>query len=162
MKQHEEKNELHSLLMKKGYTLAVAESCTGGMIGAVITSVAGSSAYFRGGVIAYNNQIKTGILGVPKEVLEEKGAVSHETVEAMAEGVCRLLGADCSVSVSGIAGPGGGTEEKPVGLVYIGVCTPRTTKTFECRCNGSRQSIRQLATGLAISNLIKQLREDQT
>ncbi|HEX7510996.1 MAG TPA: nicotinamide-nucleotide amidohydrolase family protein, partial [Chitinivibrionales bacterium] len=115
----ETSKKLGALLIEKGLTLSVAESCTGGMIGAAITSVAGSSKYFKGGVIAYANEIKEKVLGVPKELLETKGAVSAEVVEVMARGVAELCKTQCGIAVSGIAGPDGGTDEKPVGLVFI-------------------------------------------
>jgi PncC family amidohydrolase len=101
--------------------LSVAESCTGGLLGASLTDIAGSSAYFRGGVIAYDNQIKNQLLGVEKQTLDSYGAVSDQTVIAMAKGVCKLFNTECAISVSGIAGPDGGTAQKPVGLVYIGI-----------------------------------------
>lgn len=108
-------------LAARGWTVAVAESCTGGLVGEMLTEVPGSSRYFLGGVIAYDNSAKQGLLGVPGEVLARAGAVSTETAALMAEGAARRLGADWGVSVTGIAGPGGGTPEKPVGLVYVGV-----------------------------------------
>ncbi|MBM3450198.1 MAG: competence/damage-inducible protein A [Armatimonadetes bacterium] len=107
------------LLAASGKTVAVAESCTGGLIGHRLTRIAGSSAYFLGGVVAYANDVKSDMLGVPKETLAAHGAVSSETAEAMARGVRERLGADYGLSVTGIAGPGGGTDEKPVGLVYL-------------------------------------------
>lgn len=110
-----------ALLSQRGWTLAVAESCTGGLVGHRITNVSGSSAYFEGGVISYSNEVKEHVLGVPLETLIDHGAVSKETVLAMARGVRRLLGTDVAVSITGIAGPTGGTPEKPVGLVYIGL-----------------------------------------
>jgi nicotinamide-nucleotide amidase len=108
-----------SLLAASGLTLALAESCTGGMIAARITSVPGSSDYFLGGVVAYDNRVKQGLLGVSGQTLELKGAVSSETAREMALGACRALRADLGLSVTGIAGPGGGTPQKPVGLVHF-------------------------------------------
>jgi nicotinamide-nucleotide amidase len=101
--------------------VATAESCTGGLVGHALTEVAGSSAWFRGGVIAYSNEAKAQVLGVPGETLERHGAVSAQTAVAMAEGARRLLGSDLAVSVTGIAGPAGGSDAKPVGLTYVGV-----------------------------------------
>jgi PncC family amidohydrolase len=141
---------LGSLLKQKGYTLSVAESCTAGMIGAAVTSVAGSSAYFVGGVISYANDIKADVLNVPRNLLESCGAVSREVVEAMARGVQALCKSDCAIAVSGIAGPEGGTEQKPVGLVYIAVAVCETVKAFEEHFSGDRQSIRKQAAGKSL------------
>lgn len=105
-------------------TVATAESCTGGYIAHLITSIPGSSAYFKGSVVSYSNEIKTSILGVSPDTIEEYGAVSRETVTEMAQGVLKKLNSDCAVAVSGIAGPDGGSEDKPVGTVWIAVITP--------------------------------------
>ena len=134
--------KLGLILKKKSMTLAIAESCTGGMIGGVITDIAGSSEYFLGGVISYDNRIKRDLLGVPEKVLEQYGAVSRQTVIAMAKGVQRLMKADCALAVSGVAGPGGGTKEKPVGLVYIGIAVGKQCRSFVCRFKGTRADIR--------------------
>jgi len=116
------------LLMERGSTLATAESCTGGLISAEITSVSGSSAVFGFGVCTYANEAKMKLLGVREETLASAGAVSEETAVQMAEGIRELSGADYAVSVTGIAGPTGGTPEKPVGTVYIG-CSTKTETT---------------------------------
>lgn len=107
------------LLRAKGLVMGTAESCTGGRIANMITLVAGSSEYFAGGVVSYSNDVKHNVLGVSEESLSQHGAVSREVVEQMALGAIRVLGCDCSVATSGIAGPGGGTPEKPVGTVWI-------------------------------------------
>ena len=109
------------LLRKHRLTLATAESCTGGLIGHRLTDVSGSSDYFLGGIIAYSNEIKERLLGVKLETLQAHGAVSAETAIEMARGAGRVLGADVAVSVTGIAGPGGGTADKPIGLTYVAV-----------------------------------------
>ena len=127
------------MLTDAGMTVSAAESCTGGTISALFTSVAGSSAYFLGSVTSYANSVKTGVLGVPEEIIEKHGAVSSECVAAMAEGVRRITGSDFSIATSGIAGPGGGSEEKPVGTVWIGVCSPKETKTFRMVFKGDRK-----------------------
>lgn len=105
----------------RGYTLATAESCTGGAIAAAITSVAGSSAVFKGSVVAYCNSVKASVLGVSDDTLREHGAVSENTVREMVVGVQRVMGARCAVATSGVAGPSGGTAEKPVGTVWTAV-----------------------------------------
>ena len=115
------------LLLEKGLTLATAESCTGGLVAHRITGVAGSSAYFRGSVVAYHNDIKVSELNVPTETLVTSGAVSEATARAMAEGACRRLGADVAVATSGVAGPSGGTPEKPVGTICIAVADAQGT-----------------------------------
>ena len=115
------------LLREKGMTVSTAESCTGGNIAHLITSIAGSSDYFKGSVVAYSNEIKERILGVPHQILVDYGAVSEQTVIAMAEGIRSRFSTDYAIAVSGIAGPGGGTDEKPVGTTWIAVATPMET-----------------------------------
>lgn len=114
-------------LLRRGYTAASAESCTGGLIGHAITEIPGSSDYFLGGIIAYENSVKVGALGVDEHAIQDHGAVSEPVVRAMAEGVRRALGADVGLATSGIAGPGGGTPEKPVGTVHMAVALPHGT-----------------------------------
>ena len=118
------------MLSGAGKTVSVAESCTGGTISALFTSVPGASEYYLGSVTSYANEIKINVLGVSAEIIAENGAVSSECVAAMAEGVRKLTGSDYSVATSGIAGPGGGSAEKPVGLVWIGVSSDKGTETF--------------------------------
>ncbi len=127
------------ILSENGKTLSAAESCTGGLISSLITSVAGSSAYYLGSVTSYANRVKTEVLGVSGEIIEKYGAVSGECVAAMAEGVRRLTGSDYSVATSGIAGPGGGSDAKPVGLVWIGVSSERGTETFSMTFKNDRK-----------------------
>lgn len=127
------------ILAENGKTLSTAESCTGGTISSLITSVAGSSAYFLGSVTSYANSVKTGVLGVPEEIISRYGAVSSQCVAAMAEGVRKLTGSDYSVATSGIAGPGGGSDEKPVGLVWIGVSSEKGTETFSAIFKNNRK-----------------------
>ena len=150
---------LLEILMKKGFSLSTAESCTGGLISARITSLPGSSKFFRGSVIAYDNMVKQKLLSVSPETLQASGAVSGEVVEQMATGVSTLMETDCSVSVSGIAGPGGGTQSKPVGLVYIGsfVCDSVISRKY--LFNGNREDIRVGATEAALNQLINQISE---
>ena len=127
------------ILAANGRTLSTAESCTGGTISAMITSVPGSSGYFLGSVTSYANSVKTGVLGVPAEIIEKYGAVSNQCVAAMAEGVRKLTGSDYSVATSGIAGPGGATADKPVGMVWIGVSSEKGTETFSAVFKSDRK-----------------------
>jgi nicotinamide-nucleotide amidase len=145
------------LLNKSGLKLSVAESLTGGMIGSTITSLSGSSEYFIGGIIAYNNSVKESLLGVSSDVLTRHGAVSLETVTAMAEGVNRLLQTNCAIAVSGVAGPRGGTPEKPVGLVCFAICIPGKMEVFESRFTGDRDSVRQQTVAKALETLCELL-----
>lgn len=128
------------LLLKKNLTLAVAESCTGGLIASRITDIPGSSEYFMAGVIAYSNIIKINVLGVERGIIGKFGAVSAETAGQMAEGVRRLSGCDIGLSTTGIAGPAGGSPEKPVGLLWIGLSDKNGTQTFSFNFAGDRQS----------------------
>ena len=133
-----------------GSTLAVAESCTGGMIAKRLTDIPGSSRSFLGGAVVYSNALKTKFTGVHPEVLEQYGAVSPEVAAAMADGIRRQCGARYGLAVTGIAGPGGGTEAKPVGLVYFAVSDNDSTETLEKRFTGDRNRIRQLAAQQAL------------
>ncbi|MGD9573391.1 MAG: competence/damage-inducible protein A [Thermoleophilia bacterium] len=147
-------------LIAAGQTVAVAESCTGGLLGGRLTARAGSSAYVLGGVIAYANEVKEGLLGVDRAILETHGAVSAECAEAMAAGARERLGADWALSVTGVAGPGGGTEEKPVGLVYVGIAGPDgTTAHVELRRGGTRDAIRSRSVVAALHLLRRALPE---
>lgn len=127
------------ILAEYGKTVSTAESCTGGSIAAMFTSVPGSSEYFLGSVVSYANSVKSGVLGVDEEIIRKYGAVSSECVAAMADGVRKLTGSDFSVATSGIAGPGGGSEAKPVGTVWIGVSSPKETKTYKMVFKGDRK-----------------------
>lgn len=137
--------------------LATAESCTGGMIGMLLTGVAGVSAVYVGGVIAYDNAVKQSLLKVPAEILTARGAVSAECAEAMARGAAERLGADCAVATTGIAGPDGGSVEKPVGMVCIGVCIDGKCWHEVDYFSGSRQEIRTLAAARALTLLDEKL-----
>ena len=142
-------------LVAKKMTCATAESCTGGGVGYEITGVSGSSAVFWGGVISYDNSVKRDVLGVPEEVLSTKGAVSPECAAAMAEGVRRLLKTDLAVSLTGIAGPGGGSAEKPVGLVWFGLASQAGTTTEKKIFPGDREAVRRAAIEHAIGLLLR-------
>jgi nicotinamide-nucleotide amidase len=147
-----------NLLKDKNLKLVTAESCTGGNIAHMITSVAGSSTYFKGGVVAYSNEIKQLLLGVSPATLEEVGAVSQEVVEEMAKGALEKLEADVAVAVSGIAGPDGGTESKPVGTVWIAVCTPKDMISRQFQF-GALRSINISRATLAAFAMIKEIIE---
>lgn len=141
------------LLRERGLTLATAESCTGGLLGHRVTEVPGSSDYYLGSVVAYANAVKASVLGVPQEVLEAHGAVSRETALAMARGARRLLGADLALSVTGIAGPGGGTPQKPVGLTFIALAAPDGEWVEEYRWCGDRSTNKAASAGAALALL---------
>ena len=145
------------LLAKHGMTVSAAESCTGGTISALFTAVPGSSDYYLGSVTSYANSVKTGVLGVDPKVIEEFGAVSSECVAQMAEGVRRLTGSDFSVATSGIAGPGGGSETKPVGLVWIGVSSQKGTETLKMVFRGDRKRNMERFAASALDTLRKKL-----
>jgi nicotinamide-nucleotide amidase len=137
-------------LRASGRTLAVAESCTGGLVGHRLTNVPGSSAVFRGGVVAYSNVWKSHWLDVPEELLARVGAVSAEVAVAMAEGIQRVGDADLGLAITGIAGPGGGSEQKPVGLVYIALATAGGPHIREYRFAGPRDRIKQMSAQAAL------------
>ena len=144
---------LVELLMARGLTCTTAESCTGGGVGAALTAVPGSSAVFLGGVVSYANAVKRDVLGVSAATLDTVGAVSPETAAQMADGVRRLAKADLAVSVTGIAGPGGGSAEKPVGLVWFGLATPDGTRTERAIFAGDRAAVRAKAVTHALGML---------
>lgn len=141
------------LLSKQGLTIAVAESCTGGLIAHRLTNVSGSSAYFLGGVVAYANEVKEQVLGVSGETLAAHGAVSEQCAREMARGVRRLLGADVAISATGIAGPTGSTPQKPVGLVYVALAAP-DAECGECHVwQGDRLQNKQQTAEAALEML---------
>ena len=148
------------LLKAYGKTLSTAESCTGAMISSLITSVPGSSEYFLGSVTSYANGVKENVLGVPAEIIAEHGAVSSECVAAMAEGVRRITSSDYSVATSGIAGPGGGSEEKPVGTVWIGVSSDNGTETFRLKFNSDRKRNIERFSSSALHILLNKIKKE--
>lgn len=154
---------LAELLAREGLTLATAESCTGGLIGATLTDIPGSSGWYLGGVVAYANSVKTGLLEVDPALIETHGAVSEEVVRAMALGVRRAAGASAAMAVSGVAGPGGGTSEKPVGTVWIGwslneAGTP-ATRAQRFLFPGDRAAVRQASVQAALAGLVDWIEE---
>jgi competence/damage-inducible protein CinA-like protein len=139
-----------ALLKQRRLTISIAESCTGGLIGARITNISGSSEYFERAAIVYSNLAKTEMLGVPKDLIERRGAVSSEVAAAMAEGIRQAARTTLGLSITGIAGPEGGTEKKPVGLVYTALASPQGVKTTEHRFLGNREQIRLRASQMAL------------
>lgn len=149
-----------ALAQRVSVRVAVAESCTGGLLAAALTDIPGSSAVFERGFVTYSNQAKHESLGVPVALIEEHGAVSEPVAVAMAEGALKHSYADIAVSITGIAGPGGGSAEKPIGLVYIGLA--RTGHRTQCQRHiftGNRQAIRKLAVTQSLDWLIEELAE---
>lgn len=144
-------------LRQKGLTLSAAESCTGGLIAKRLTDVAGASAAFLGGVVSYTNGVKAGVLGVPRDLLEQYGAVSEPAARAMAEGVRRLTGSDLAVSVTGLAGPDGDDRGNPVGTVYLGLSLPGETLVRHLALGGDRPRIRLLAASNALDMIRRHL-----
>jgi nicotinamide-nucleotide amidase len=150
--------QVAAMLRERGQTLAVAESCTGGLLSARLTELPGSSDYFKGGVVAYSNDVKIALAGVPPEQIERHGAVSQEVAEALADGARSQLDADVGIGVTGVAGPGGGTEEKPVGLVWISVALPGAVRlTRSMTLPGGRADVRDRATTVALHLLRRAL-----
>jgi len=146
---------LGAVLSASGRTLAVAESCTGGLLGGAITSIPGSSLYFSGGVLAYGNSAKISLLGVPPDLIAVRGAVSREVALAMAEGVLSLFRADLAIAVTGVAGPGGGSRGKPVGTVWVAVVAPGGVRyAHRFRFAGGREAVRRetVKASLGVAN----------
>lgn len=150
--------ELGKLLLEKGLTLSTAESCTGGGIASVITSISGSSEYFKGGIVAYANEVKTALLGVSETTLEMHGAVSEETVQEMAKGAMKSMKTSCAIATSGIAGPGGGTPTKPVGTIWIAVACNDKIVTKKLQGDNGREKNTKNSIEKALSLLIEHLK----
>ena len=153
-----EAEELVATLVNRGETVATAESCTGGLIAAAITDIPGASACYPGGVVSYANEVKRRALGVPAEILATRGAVSEECATAMAAGVRERFGMTWSVVTTGIAGPGGGTAEKPVGLVYIGVVGPDGATVSRNLFPGDRAAVRATTVRHALGQLLDRIK----
>ena len=151
--------DFHKVALEAGITIGTAESCTGGLVGKILTDLGGSSGYYQGGIISYANAVKEQVLGVSSETLATYGAVSEETAKEMVEGVFRVLRTDYAIATTGIAGPGGGSQEKPVGLVYIGIGTPRGITVYKEIFIGDRTSIRKSVAERAIQYVYKELIE---
>ena len=149
---------LAQILLSRNWTVSLAESCTGGLVCATLTELAGSSEWFERGYVTYSNQAKTECLGVPAELIEAHGAVSEQVAKAMAEGARIHSGSNVAISITGIAGPTGGSEEKPVGTVSFGWSTENQVLTKTMRFDGDRQRVRQQAAEFALTELIALLR----
>ena len=149
---------VHNILINRGETLAVAESCTGGTIASKFTAQAGASAYFLCGVVSYSNESKCKVLGVPMAEIEQHGAVSEQVAKAMAQGARVISGADFAISTTGIAGPTGGSEAKSVGTVWIGVATPDKCFAVRKDCGTDRSQIISRASAYAIAMLYEELK----
>jgi nicotinamide-nucleotide amidase len=148
------------LLTMRKKTIGVAESCTGGLVSHRLTNVPGSSNYFRGSVVAYNNEVKEKILRVPLKTLEQFGAVSRETVRAMAGGIGKVTGSDLGLAITGIAGPGGGREGKPVGEVYVALAAKNDLSTEEHHFTGKRELIKMKTSQVALDMIRRYLLND--
>lgn len=153
--------QLGALLLQRQQTVTAAESCTGGLICGAMTDIAGSSAWFGRGFVAYANQAKTEMLAVPRLLLQTHGAVSEAVVLAMAAGARAAAAADWAVAVSGIAGPGGGSPEKPVGTVWLAWIGPGVQESELCCFSGDRASVRQQTVQRALSRLVELIREQK-
>ena len=152
-----EAEELIIILKEKGLTISTAESCTGGLIAKLITDIPGSSEVFTGSVVAYSNDIKRKILKVPEHILDTYGAVSHETVKAMAYNIRNIFKTDIAVAVSGIAGPGGETVAKKIGTVCFGFAFPNDTNVLTVQFHGSREEVRTDSAVFAINYLLSEI-----
>ncbi len=141
----------------RGLKISFAESCTGGLIAASVTDIPGASGVFLGSAVTYSNEAKRDILGVDVSVMAEHGAVSAMCAEKMAEGARRIFGSDMALSVTGVAGPDGGSKEKPVGTVWFGISIENATYTFKKKFNGERSDIRRSAVMEALSSLLERM-----
>lgn len=150
---------LAKALLRRYWTVALAESCTGGLVGHRITQIPGSSAYFSGGIVAYSNRAKLALLGVQPKTIEQYGAVSQETAMEMAQGARRVFSADVGLSVTGIAGPGGDSSEKPVGLTWIALSTPAGACSECHQWRGDRSTNKRQSAQAALNLLYRYLNE---
>ncbi len=149
--------DISRMLLKRNLTLSLSESCTGGMVAALLTSIPGASKWFAGGVTAYSDLLKVKLLRVPRRVLDEHGAVSPETALAMARGIMEVAGTGLALSVTGVAGPGGGTVEKPVGTVCMALCHGDSCRTWKEHFSGDREAVRRSATIFILGKLLAYL-----
>jgi len=150
--------QLQALFLERGLTLATAESCTGGLVAHTVTEVAGSSGYLRGGIVAYADEAKERLLDVPHDVLDAHGAVSAQVARAMADGAAARFTTDVSVAVTGVAGPGGGSPAKPVGLTYVAMTAPSTNEVRRFLWTGDRAANKRASAGAALRLLLEVVR----
>ena len=150
-------NEVFTNLRKQKLTVAIAESCTGGLIAHTLTNISGSSDYFDRGIVSYSNEAKSELLGVPEDMLKEYGAVSEQVAKAMAEGIRTTSNVDIGIAATGIAGPTGGTKEKPVGLVYIAISTSENTVVKKFQFSGDRLQNKEITCNTALTMLLDYL-----
>jgi nicotinamide-nucleotide amidase len=146
-------NEVHNLLLASKYKISFAESCTGGLVQKLITDNSGSSSYFEGGLVVYSNRLKNELLGVANDLLEKHGAVSSQCALAMVEGLYRLTQADICVSVTGIAGPNGGSKDKPVGSVYFAFRFNKQSQSYFELFPGDRESVRNQSANFVLEKI---------
>ena len=142
-------------LLQKGLKISTAESCTGGLLSALITQVSGASEIFEETIVTYSNEAKMRELGVKKETLDRYGAVSHNTAYEMCAGICKHTGSDIGIGITGIAGPTGGTEDKPVGTVFIGICVRGEISVMEMHFDGDRDKVRESTCFTAMDAVLK-------
>ena len=152
--------ELKNILDSKKLTISTAESCTGGLLGAILTSIPGSSSFFQGAIVAYSNYQKINLLKIPEDLLKKFGAVSEECAISMAKNLKDITSSDISISVTGIAGPEGGTPEKPVGTVFSSIIIKNNEKSFKFQFSGNRNLIRIMTARTLIENLLSLLKDE--
>ena len=151
--------KLIHLLIEKGLKISTAESCTGGLLSALLTNVSGASEVLDECIVTYSNAVKERELSVKHDTLEKYGAVSYQTAEQMALGICNHTGADVGIGITGIAGPTGGTKEKPVGTVFIGIAVKASVTVYENHFNGDRDSVREQSCAFALNKAIERVLE---
>lgn len=153
--------QIGEILIRQALTIAAAESCTGGLLSHILTNVSSSSGYFIGGVVAYSNQIKKTVLGVSDDTLEKYGAVSWQTAQEMAKGIAQEFNTHIGLSTTGIAGPTGGTPDKPVGLVWIGIHIDDINFSYECHFNGNRAAVKKQTVKALLIKLLDLLKSEK-
>ncbi len=154
------REDRHQILIDRGLTIATAESCTGGLIAETLTRLGGSSVYYMGSVISYSNHVKRKLLNVRESTLEHFGAVSRETAVEMLDGLATIIPSDCGIAVTGVAGPGGGSLQKPVGTIWVGLRLRDRYHYTRLNLSGDRKEIREATTEFALDTLFKMIEGD--